>query len=135
MNAGFSEPVLSGVDQLLLKSGRTRPDPCTEPDGQLKCVLAQRPEVQSTSISVLDSFSVFVVRSAVQSTSKSLLDSYSAVRLLIAAYVSPIWVLYGHICIARVYMQICIFISRQCYFIKTSPNTILPLLYVPFHFV
>ena len=54
---------------------------------------------------------------------------------IFAVYVSSIGVLYGHICIARVCVCVCvcvqksIFISRRCYFIETSSNNILPLLY------
>ena len=47
----------------------------------------------------------------------------------VPSYVSSICVLYRHICIihAHACVQICIFISRWCYFIETSPNNILPL--------
>ena len=51
----------------------------------------------------------------------------TTMMLLVATYVSSIYVLYGHIYRERVWMQICIFISWWCYFIEMSLNDILPL--------
>ena len=58
-------------------------------------------------------------------TVRYLLDHWF-VLLLTAAYVSSVCVLYDHICIMCVYVQIWISIRQRSHFIKTSTNNILP---------